>query len=365
MTTLAEHNEAELAKFQTETYQDGEEADGSMTPEEQAALAASAAVEVPEGAQAPNEVDTSAAKPAVQVPDPAKVAEKAGKPAAKEPAAKAPEGEPWKPPATQAEYEAAVEAAAKNLAQKRIGDLTKDKRTLERELQAARTTAPATPPASSDKGGFTAAPASGTTETVAAKPDPSKFTFGELDPEYIVALSQHTVAAALASAKAQTDKDQQAQAAAAREAELTQKRETTISAGSKDYPDFQATVVDTAGREEWPLTETMGELIFGSAHGHHVAYYLATHADEATELAKQSPANQAKWFGRVEAAFEGKAPSQQSSAAAKPAAKPAVKAPRAPPPIKDPASAQTTHEVGTDTTDFAAFERLVREQNRR
>jgi hypothetical protein len=357
MPTLEEHNTAELSKFSTESYTDGEESGGDMSPEEIAALAANASVEVPEGAQAPNETGKEPAKPAAQAaPTPeeqAAAATKAAEEAAKKATAK------WEPPKTEAEMQAAVEEAAKKLAQKRIGELTRDKRDLERKLQSG-TPAP-TPTAQPADKGLTPDKGGGTTEAT-SKPDPSKFTYGELDPEYIVALSTYTVNQRLSEHSAAEKKAQQDQAAAVHDAELVQKREASIAAGNKDYPDFQTAVVDTASRDEWPLTPTLGELIFDSAHGHHVAYYLATHPDEASELAKQSPTKQAAWFGKVEAAFEGKAPSQPAKA---PAAKTPVKAPQARPPIKEPAGAQTTHDVGTDTQDFAAFERLVREQNRR
>lgn len=365
MPTLEEHNEAELAKFTTTTFEDGVEASGDMTAEERAALAANAAVEVPPGAQAPNEVkdDKPTTPAAPKAPDPAAIAAAAkAKSAAPAPDPNAPAPKPWEAK-TEAEYHAAVEAAAKKVGQKRISELTGAKHALERELAAAKATpaAPASAPASNDKGGLTAAPAGGTTEQ-SAKPDPSKFTYGELDPEYIAALATYTVSTKLAEKEAKEAGDRQAQAAAAAQAEFAQKRDAAITAGTAVYPDFNEVVVESAAREEWPLTPALGTLIFDSPHGHHVAYYLATHADEAKELAKQSPANQAKWFGRVEAAFEGGTPSQSAQA---PAAKKPVQAPKAPPPLREPATSQTTHEVGTDTEDFAAFERLMRDRARR
>lgn len=364
MATLEEHNADELAKFSTATFEDGVEAGGDMTPEEQAALAANAAVEVPPGAQAPNEVKDD--KPAKEpgAPDPAAIA--AAAKAAKEPKtppAADPNAKPWAPPKTEAEFQAAIaaaaEAQAKTMATKRIGELTGTVKALERQLAEAKV---AKQPATAE-GGLTPPAASGTTEKSVA-PDPSKFTYGELDPEYIAALAKHTVSTTLADKDAKDADVRQAQAAAAAQAEFVQKRDKAITAGTADYPDFNETVVESAARNEWPLTETLGNLIFDSAHGHHVAYYLATHADEAKELAKQSPQNQAKWFGRVEAAFEGGTPSQPAKEPT-PAAQKQVKAPKAPPPLKEPAGAQTTHDVGTDTDDFAAFERLMRDRARR
>lgn len=365
MATLEEHNAAELAKFSTSTFEDGVEAGGDMTAEEQAALAANAAVEVPPGAQVPNEVgdDLPAAKPGA--PDPAAIA--AAAKAAKErkgPPAADPVAKPWSPPKTEAEFQAAIaaaaEAQAKKTAQKRIGELTGTIKSLERQLADAKV-APAKP--EEVPGGLTPKPSSGTTEKSVA-PDPSKFTYGELDPEYIAALATHTVTTKLAEKEAKDTETRQAQAATAAQAEFVQKRDAAIAAGAKDYPDFNEVVVESAARNEWPLTEALGNLIFDSACGHHVAYYLATHADEATELAKQSPQSQAKWFGRVEAAFEGGTPSQPAKGTAQ-APQKQVKAPKAPPPLREPAGAQTTHDVGTDTDDFAAFERLMRDRARR
>lgn len=210
------------------------------------------------------------------------------------------------------------------------------------------------------------------------EPDPSKFELGELDPKYIRALARWEVRQELADAsKTQQTKQlnsKQEQAAA----EIAEKRAAFEEVGFERFDDFQEVVLDTVGLPKsdpaaWPLSATIGTLIFDSEFGADVAYALASDPKEAKRVDKLSDAEKQRWFFRQEAKFEAEKTSAAASgekeqddtgrtSTPKPAQRTATNAP--PPPRKRSNGAGSTSGVAADTQDFAAFEAMARQTTR-
>lgn len=190
-----------------------------------------------------------------------------------------------------------------------------------------------------------------------AAPDASKYEYGELDTKYIADLARYEARQQLRDA--QTQYQQQSQAA--QQAQAAQQRETALrtfeSSGLAKYEDFTEVVVESANAGEWPLSPVVGELVLGSEYGPDIAYFLATHPDEARRLADLPQAKQAAWFGQQEALL-----SSQSSGAGARNVPLTTKAPPLPSARARGTGSRT--QVSADTTDFAAFEAMARGQQR-
>lgn len=176
------------------------------------------------------------------------------------------------------------------------------------------------------------------------KPDPEKFEFGEADPEFTLALAQW---GARQEFKTLSDKQSQEAAVKAEIAQIDTQFRERVTASAEKYPDFKEKVLDTAERNEWPLTEVVGLGIKTSEVGPDVAYYLAENKDEARRIANLHPLQQAREFGRLEAKFlsETKAPTPP---------KIVTDAPK--PPENRARGGGGKFAVDDDTNDFAAFE---------
>lgn len=172
-------------------------------------------------------------------------------------------------------------------------------------------------------------------------PDAGQFKYGELDPgykkaydAYLQARDAYVIQQAEIVAERRFQAAQQS-AAAAREAQEQQKRaEAFKAAGSKKYKDFEDVVIEGIANDEWPLTQEGAELVLESEVGADIAYYLASHPDEAAEIARQTPLRQAALIGRIEARFLNEKPPAETGAESR---KDPVS--KAPPPTKSPRGA--------------------------
>ena len=214
--------------------------------------------------------------------------------------------------------------------------------------------------------GLTPKDATPTVDTTKA-PSPADFTYGELDPKYIAAVARFEAKQALSEAREADKKTQEERAQAAAREEAQTKLTQTIQRGLDKYDDFQD-IVDAANRQEWPLSQIVGELMIESPFGHDIAYKLGSDPDLARKVNAMSPAQQAVWFGKQEAVFEAQnppSPSADDAPAPKPAAARSVT--QAPAPLQHRARGRAGNEVFTaDTADFAKFEQMVSaSQNRR
>lgn len=354
--------EQEVAKFKGMSTLNGEVVDNaSVTAEEQEAVDSRARAD-------------ASAKGAAQVQEDRRqngtppAGEK--KPAAK-PAAAAPAEET--PPASEEVEEgddtkmislAEAKKMAANAAKKRIGDLTREKRTLQRQLDGTnarfesieRRLTPGAGPAKDESAGDGA---------IEQAPDPAKFQYGEVDPAYIEAKVRYQVGLELKAAEKKANDKRQSDAAAADAKARTQRQTAFEAKGAEEFDDFQEVVIDSAKAGEWPLSATVAELAFESEHGPAILYELASDLELAKKVEALSPARQAAWFGQQESARStpaaGAKPGEegeQSEKDKKPA--PKVKVSQAPPPpAKQAKGGSGKPEPQASTTDFREFERLA------
>lgn len=238
----------------------------------------------------------------------------------------------------------ADKAPKKNRAQERIDELTNQSRNHEREAAKWRQIA--------IDNGFNPNATEG--PQLPEQPDPEKYQYGEHDPEYLKALGAY-------DAKVEVMQDQ-AKAVLNAETEALEAKWTKNLAGAAEkYPDFNEVVVKKA--DKWPCTPVVAIALKDSDVGPDVAYFLATHVEEAEALAKGSPLEQARNFGRLEQKFIARAAKAARRAKSEEASgnKPKEtvrKQSKAPPPPKRRVSGGgASHETPADTDDFAAFER--------
>lgn len=138
------------------------------------------------------------------------------------------------------------------------------------------------------------------------KPDPAKFQYGELDPNYMEALADYRADLKIAKFQAElreqqeTERQQEAQKRAS--ATLQETATRIEQAGSSKYADFHELVVEGGQNGEYPLTKEMFELVAETGDvAPDILYHLANNPDEAAEVARLPFAKQALWFGRMEA----------------------------------------------------------------
>lgn len=191
-------------------------------------------------------------------------------------------------------------------------------------------------------------------------PDPSKFEFGEMDPKYIAAVTEHTVRRTMRAEQAQREKDRQGEAARAEAAKYAEKKSALEVAGAAKYDDFEDVVIGDMYDKDtnpggWPLSADLGKLILDSEQGPDIAYHLASNPKEAWRVFRQTPMEQAAYFGRLEAKF-----ASTSVAKSKGQKDPATKTTKAPPPLtKKAKGAGGKVSASADTTDFKQFEALA------
>lgn len=112
------------------------------------------------------------------------------------------------------------------------------------------------------------------------------------------------------SAREQKQKEEREATARANTVEGWNKRVTQATA---EMPDFE----DVLSSSEVPMTKPMHEAIMESDVGPKLAYYLATHPDEAINIAKMTPVSAIRSLGRIEEKLASqKAPAKATSAPA-------------------------------------------------
>lgn len=352
--TIDELNAEAAATFKGLTTTDGVVSDGAQTAEETAALAARAAV-------TPPVADADKAAPTETAEDKAAREAREAKLTPEQKAAQA----------RQAKLNGG-KAPHQRKAEDRIGQAVAKQRATERELATEREAR------AKDRGEFEARLKALETRPLTADakpakvvdkdaPRPADYEFGELDAAYIDAVVEYKTGKAIAQRLADQDRKAQTSTATAAQAEFEQKVSKFGTSGSKLYDDFADVVVQGARDGAWPLSATVGELLFDSEHGPDIAYYLATHVDEAKVMMAKTPTAQAAAFGRLEASFssvssDATAQDAEQVQAEQAPPKPAQQArtTQAPPPLPNRArAAGGKPSVSADTNDFAAFERLA------
>lgn len=200
-----------------------------------------------------------------------------------------------------------------------------------------------------------------------AAPDPKKFEFGELDAGYIRALARYEAKQELAADRQTQQKNQQT----AQEREAAAKFKENLAAfedaGADKYDDFEEVVLQGARDKVWPLSESLGALLFESDHGPDIAYMLASDVKLAKEVFGKTALQQAAWLGRQEAklsAGTGAKVEDDKPGKSEDTGKTETKVSKAPAPVQRARGQGSNSSVPGDTTDFAAFEANWNAQNR-
>lgn len=215
--------------------------------------------------------------------------------------------------ALQAKERTVAKEGRKKDVQSRMGELTRLRRTAERETESLRrdnddlrrrldAIERGERPLTNDKQGDKKVTQSG-------KPDPTdteKYQYGELDAKYIADLARFETLAALAEREEGNKATKQTQQDAAAAEAFAEAKSAFEEAGMEQFDDFEDVVIATYGLDEkdpgyWPASQTIVELVFESDHGPAIAYALASDPKEARRINKLSLARQAAWFGIKEA----------------------------------------------------------------
>lgn len=200
-------------------------------------------------------------------------------------------------------------------------------------------------------------------------PNPASYQYGEFDRQYIIDLATWVANKQIEATEGKRNAATQQEQAQAQVAEINRKaNELAKSATTKGLTDDFSEAMEAAKRDEWKLTPIVGELIFESDFGPEIFIHLANDPDEAERVAGLTPAQQARWFGTLEAklasAASSAAPQNGQGQGQQP---PAKKTTRAPPPL--PSSKRLSGGGGAQpitgaTTDFAAFEAMAMGRSR-
>lgn len=190
------------------------------------------------------------------------------------------------------------------------------------------------------------------------KPDPAKFQYGELDPNYMEALADYRadlkIAKFQAELREQQETERQHEAQKRASATLQETATEIEQLGSSKFSDFHELVVEGGQAGEYALTKDMFETISELPRevAPDVLYYLASYPDEAAKVAQMSMRQQALWFGRLEAEIK-------ATATSTPAPKKATSAP--PPPASTPrGSGSKSGPSLTDLNDPRALDMMTK-----
>lgn len=214
-------------------------------------------------------------------------------------------------------------------AQERINDLTRDMRAAERRAEAAERRAAeieARVPKADPKPAADPDP----------EPDPADYPFGETDPGYIKALGSHTARQEFARLTREHEQRTQVRT-------VEQSWEQRQADFAKTKPDFFE-VFD----RDWVCSRTMADAIKTSEEGAAVAYHLAQNPEEARRIAALNPLAQVRELGKLEARLAPPTAASTTRSVSD-----------APPPHPQARGHGGRFRPSADTTDFAAFERMV------
>jgi hypothetical protein len=345
----------EMGKFKTFSVTNGETSDGAPTDEEKERLAANEDGAARLANKVGDGTDSANAQAAHNFKEQQITAGEVPEDADEEPEDVAGESETEK--ATRL-ADAASKKAARSSVQERINKATAKQRAAERELAKERDEKNRTIGAlearlaALEKGGLTKDAVATTKDPNA--PRPEDYEFGELDANYVKALVRYEYKQELLADKAAQAKDRQTAQQSEAAAAFTKKFTAFEAAGIKKFgASFTEDVIESARAEEWPLPDTVGELIFDSPVGPEVAHYLANNPAEAERIAGLKPVAQAAAFGRLEAKFSSESPDATARTRA-------ASGTQAPPVPRSRARGQGgSNQVAPDTSDFKAFEAMA------
>lgn len=217
----------------------------------------------------------------------------------------------------------AAKPKKQNWAQKRINELTRERRQAERDRDYWRRVATGEVPKQEP------------VPQAAAEPNPKDFTD---NAAYWRAVARHEAMQVQVQVQEQA-KQQQTQK---QQQERVEQFLTADEAFAESNPDYRG-AAEIQYDPDFPITEGMAEAVFESEIGPQLLHYLDTHRDEAAQIVQMSPARAIAALGRIE---ERLAVPRQTTAPKKPVT-------QAPPP---PPSAKPKAKVSKDPSDMSMTE---------
>ena len=207
---------------------------------------------------------------------------------------------------------------------------------LEAELEALKTPKPLTPPAEPDN------------NAASGPPDPAKYQYGELDPQYVSDLADFRAELKIKSFKDELRQEREAQQreeAAQREVAARREKADKISNdGSSKYSDFDATVVPWAESQDPAKMLAVFEAAAETSVGAEIFYHLAKNPQDADHVMSLAPMQQMRWMAQFEARHSTPQPKKVSGA---------------PAPINTARGSSGQFAPNPATMDFATFERMA------
>lgn len=242
-------------------------------------------------------------------------------------------------------------------AQERINKAVGKQRAAERRAEAAeQRTLALERRLAAIEASLTPKPAQAKSAATDAPPDPSAYKGGEFDSQYIRDLARYEALQATKTLRAETEQSAAERQRAAEAAAVAEKIQTFTDAATETYEDFAEVVFADHNQ----ISQVLVDLCLESDHGAQIAYELALDPKEQRRLVALTPAQQAAWFGRREAALISSQDGDAGQDAANKGGQAAPKQSKAPPPPSHQSKGnggQAT--VSASTPNFSDFERMA------
>lgn len=225
----------------------------------------------------------------------------------------------------------------KTRASDRIAKLTREKYDLARELATLRAAQPKeeTKTAAEDP-------------SAPKKPKASDFKFGPVDDDYLDARDAYV----LETVKYENRKAAADAAEASAASEFDAKISAKFADGIKTIDKYHEVVVQGIQDGTWALSQVGALFLADSDAGAKLAYHLASNPEEAQEIAGLSEMQQIQRLTRLESTFLAETRPKTKTT------------PGAPAPLQKPRGSSGSFSVTPDTTDYAAFVRLVKSKQK-
>ena len=187
-------------------------------------------------------------------------------------------------------------------------------------------------------------------------PKPDDYTYGDTDAQYVADLARYETKLAIREERA-------ADEIRARAAKVEADYSVRVVDAKADIADYDDVVTKGADEGKWACSPVVALGIKLSEQGPRVAYHLATNPEESFRIAKLTPLEQAREFGKLEYRMELEAKSKAPEAGGEGIAPttPNKSATRAPAPIPQVRGSGGRFVAPADTDDFASFEQRADE----
>jgi hypothetical protein len=201
-------------------------------------------------------------------------------------------------------------------------------------------------------GGLSSNQGGGNSDDIGPAPDPTdtaKYPLGHLDEKFVKDSIRHeALRAAADTAKSVLQRQQEnerQQQAERHQAALLEKVDNLAAKGSEIHDDYQETVVDSAMRGDWALSQPTFEAAYDADHGAEILYNLSQDKKEAERVAALTPYQQLKYVLEKDAEIS--------------AAKKSKKIPKAgEPPQTQTRGANSRTQINPATDNLDEFEKL-------